>query len=111
MATFQVSIVRKGRMSKFNIGGSLDVQSASAFNSKLQEEMKRGPNIMVISMQKLDYISSAGLGVLINANEVMQKAGRELRLCGLNEKVKNIFKLLGFVKLFKIYESEKEAAE
>jgi anti-sigma B factor antagonist len=111
MSTFQLSISRKDTVSKIHIGGSLDVQSASGFNQKLQEEIKRGFKIMVVNMENLAYISSAGLGVLINANELIQKSGGELRLCGMSDKVKNIFKLLGFIDLFKIFDSEKEAAE
>jgi anti-sigma B factor antagonist len=111
MSTFQVSISRKDSLSKIHIGGSLDVQSASGFNQKLKEEINRGFKIIVVNMENLAYISSAGLGVLINANEHIQKSGGELRLCGLSEKVKNIFRLLGFINLFKIFDSEKEATE
>jgi anti-anti-sigma factor len=111
MAILQYSVTRKNNISTITIGGSLDAKTAPGFNTKLHDEIKKGSTVLIIDMEKLDYIASAGLGVLINCNEEVNKIKGSLRLCKINEKVKKIFKLLGFLSLFKIYATADEAAK
>ncbi len=110
MAVLQYSVTRKNDYSFITIGGSLDAKTSPGFSTKLKDEIGKGANVIIINMHKLDYIASAGLGVLINCNEELFKIKGQLRLCKVNEKVKKIFKLLGFLNLFKIYENEDKAS-
>ncbi len=109
MAVLQHSITRRNNISTITIGGSLDASSAPAFAQKLEDEIKKGSLVFIISMEKLDYIASAGMGVLISINEKLVKEKKQLRICKMNDKIKNIFKMLGFLNLFKIYKNEEEA--
>ncbi len=110
MSTLQYSVIRKDNISIITIGGSLDAKTSPGFGSKLEREVKK-TDYIIINMEKLDYISSAGFGVLININEILKKRKGELRLCLLNGKIKKIFKLLGFSHLFRIYDSVDDAAD
>lgn len=111
MAILQYSVSRKNNISTITIGGSLDAKTAPGLNSKLQEEINKGATTIIIDMNKLDYIASAGLGVLINCNEELNKIKGNLKLCRVNEKVKKIFKLLGFLNLFNIYPTLEAASK
>ncbi len=111
MSTLQYSVKKDGNTSVIAIGGSLDAQTAPSFDKKLAGEIEKGTAVLIINMQNLNYIASAGLGTLINANEVLSKQGGSLKLCCLNDKVTRIFKLLGFLELFTIYKTEDEAVK
>ncbi len=111
MANLQYSVKRISGNTIVSIGGSLDASTAPDLDTKLQSEIKKDPEIILVNMSNLDYIASAGLGTLINANEVLRGRGGELRLCCLNDKVHKIFKLLGFLEIFSIYRSEEEAID
>jgi len=63
----------------------------------------------VVSCSGLAYIASAGLGALMGAIEEIRGNGGDLRLANLNETVRNIFEILGFNHLYRIYPSEVEA--
>lgn len=84
------------------IAGRLDAaQSATAqsFLDKVQ-----GP--VTLDCTKLEYISSAGLGVLLKTQKRLMAANGKLRLAGVNRHLRDIFQYSGFDRIFEI-----EAAE
>ena len=57
----------------------------------------------------LTYIASAGLGAIMGVVEEIRTNGGDIRLAELNETVRNIFDILGFNHLYRIFPSELEA--
>lgn len=109
MGIFQYSSSKQGNVTLICVGGSLDAETAPKLDAKIRNEIEKGAKKIVFNMEKLEYIASAGLGVLIGSNDVLQKQGGELRLSAMNDKIRKIFKLLGFINLFKIYENDEKA--
>jgi anti-sigma B factor antagonist len=64
-----------------------------------------------VNFEKLQYISSAGLRILLAAAKQLKAADGELRICDLNEVVKEVFDISGFSTIFKIFENETEALD
>ena len=56
----------------------------------------------VIELRELDYISSAGLGVLLKTQKRAMATGKGLRLVNVNRHIRDIFKYAGFDKIFEI---------
>ncbi len=111
MAVFQYSSSRHGGVTIMHIGGSLDAETSPKFESKIKAEIQRGAKKIICNMEHVDYIASAGLGVLIGANDMLSKLGGEIRLSSMNQKILKIFKLLGFINLFKIFENDQKAID
>ncbi len=109
MSKLQYSLSEKGTVTVITIGGSLDVETSPELHRKLTEVIEKGTKSVVISMGKLSFITSAGLGVLISFNDGVTKNGGKVVLSSMNDKVTKIFKLLGFINLFEIYESDQKA--
>ena len=64
-----------------------------------------------MNFEKLDYISSAGLRVLLTAAKQLKRVDGELRICSLNEVVAEVFDISGFTTIFKVFRSESEALD
>ena len=111
MGVFQYSSSKHGPITLITIGGSLDAETSPKFHGKIKGEIEKGAKKIVCNMGRLDYIASAGLGVLISANDELSKLGGEIRLSAMNEKIMKIFKLLGFINLFKIFEDDQKAID
>ena len=111
MSILQYSSVKKDGYTIISIGGSLDAETSPGFAKKIMGEIEKKPQGVVCNLGKLDYIASAGLGVLIMANEELDKNGSALRLSEMNDKVKKIFKLLGFINLFQVFDSDEDAVK
>ncbi len=56
----------------------------------------------VIELRALEYLSSAGLGVLLKTQKRVMAAGKGLRLMNVNRHIRDIFKYAGFDKIFEI---------
>jgi anti-anti-sigma factor len=56
----------------------------------------------VVDMGALDYISSAGLGVLLRTHKRLMATGQSLRLINVNSHINTIFGYSGFDRLFEI---------
>ena len=66
---------------------------------------------ILVDFQKMEFISSAGLRVLLATAQELQKAGGELRVCNLNEEVMDIFEMSGFDEILNVYAAEDEAMQ
>jgi anti-anti-sigma factor len=56
----------------------------------------------VVDFSQLDYISSAGLGVLLAAQKRLAVSGQRLKLTNLNHHIREIFRIAGFDQIFEI---------
>jgi anti-anti-sigma factor len=78
--------------------GRLDAAQAP----KAQEFLDGITEECVLDLGQLDYISSAGLGVLLRTHKRLMSAGRGLKLVNVNRHINDIFMYSGFDKLFEI---------
>ena len=89
--------------------GFINAHTVRGFDGAIQKAVARGRVRIVVNCEALDYIASAGLGAMMGAIEEIRGNGGDLRLTELNETVQNIFEILGFHHLYRIYGTEPEA--
>ena len=95
-----------------SIEGRLDANTSASLQERLLAEVDRRPNeIIVLDMAPLNYLSSAGLRVLLVAAKTGKKIGTELRLAGLRPHVEEVFTISGFDALFSFYPTADKAAQ
>ena len=56
----------------------------------------------IIDFEKLDYISSAGLGILLTTQKRLKDSGHQLILKNMNKHIREVFKYAGFDRVFQI---------
>ena len=74
--------------------GRLDTMTAPQLEAELKTALS-GVEDLTFDLEKLEYISSAGLRVLLSAQKIMNRQG-EMKLTGVNETVMEIFEVTGF---------------
>ena len=84
----------------FALEGRLDTITAPELENELKESMD-GISDLTLDFEKLDYISSAGLRVLLSAQKVMNKQGT-MKITHVNETVLEIFEVTGFTDILTI---------
>lgn len=87
-----------GKESVVVIKGRLDAAHAP----RAQEFLDRVSGHCVLDMRELEYISSAGLGVLLRTHKRLMPDGQGLKLINVNSHITDIFSYSGFDKLFDI---------
>lgn len=101
---------RKNQYLILGIRGRIDIVSAPELESELQTLLDAGDAKLVLDMQAVEYISSAGLRSILVAAKKAKAIGGEIRFCGLKGMVSEVFTLSGFNKLFVIRDSAEAAA-
>ncbi len=92
-------------LSVFSLEGYLDAHTASAFEDAIQKEVDADLCRIIVDCGKLDYISSAGLGVFMSFVEDVRERDGDIKICSLNANVKEVFDLLGFPQIFDVLEN------
>ncbi len=82
------------------LDGAVDAHTAPQFEAAVQTAIDNEKLHIIVDCAKLTYISSAGLGVFMSFVEEIREAGGDIKICGLSEKVKQPFEILGFEDLF-----------
>ena len=89
--------------------GNLDSNTAPVAQQALDGVLAAGGKKLVVDFSALDYISSAGLRVLLGTAKKLQGSGGALRLFGLNETVREVFEISGFSTILAVRGTESEA--
>ncbi len=85
--------------------GYLDAHTAPLFERAIETEFSAGHTKLIADCAKLDYISSAGLGVFMSFIEDIRSVGGDIKLCAIVPKVYQVFDVLGFPELFDIVDT------
>jgi anti-anti-sigma factor len=80
------------------VSGRLDAAQSAAAQTFLDTVQGR----VAVDCRKLEYISSAGLGVLLKTQKRLMTSGGKLRLVGVNRHLQDIFLYSGFDQIFEI---------
>ena len=83
-----------------NITGRIDSSNSLSIEEHFNKWIEQGELKFVCDFTGLDYLSSAGLRVLIQALKKVTPSGGKLVICNLNEIVKNIFEISGLDSTF-----------
>lgn len=82
------------------LSGRLDTTAAPELDAELKDVFDSAENL-TFDFSGIDYISSAGLRVLLSAQKIMNKQG-SMRLTNVSDSVKDIFEVTGFSEILTI---------
>lgn len=89
--------------------GNLETNTSPEAEQKINSLIETGVKNILINFEKLNYISSAGLRVLLATAKKLKTKQGMLCIIGLNETVQEIFEMSGFIAIFNVFDSESEA--
>ena len=97
-----MTITRKqnGEALEIALEGRLDTMTAPELEAELNKSLA-GAETLIIDFSKLDYISSAGLRVLLSAHKAMTAKGG-MKVTNVNEIVREVFEVTGFADILDI---------
>jgi anti-sigma B factor antagonist len=98
-------------LSIISLDGFVDAHTAPHFENAIQSEIEAGRNRIIVNCEKLNYISSAGLGVFMSFIEEVRERGGDIKICGLTPKVQHTFEILGFQDIFDMLPDQPSAIQ
>ena len=95
-----IEIKRNAEETTIELVGRLDTTTAPALDKTITSDLE-GTKKLVLDFKNLEYISSAGLRVLLGAQKKMQKIG-SMKLINVREAVMEVFEMTGFADILVI---------
>jgi anti-sigma B factor antagonist len=106
MPDLKIDVRQIGNISIVEPVGYINAHTAKNFENVLQDLVEKKQNRIVINCRGLEYVASAGLGVIMGFIDTIRDDQGDIRMCNINETVRNIFDVLGFTQLYSIFDTE-----
>ena len=97
----KIEKIKNGAALTVKLEGKLDTVTAPELERALKEELP-GCESLVFDFSALDYISSAGLRVLLSAQKSVTLTGGTMKVTGVNELVNEVFEVTGFSEILTV---------
>jgi len=97
-----------GRM-VVDLTGEIDVHTAPLLRESVSNLLSAGHHHLVVDMERVDFLDSTGLGVLVGGLKRVRVHDGSLHLVCTQEKILKIFEITGLSKVFPIYPTVDEA--
>lgn len=85
--------------------GNLDTNTSVDAQEQINELINGGAMKFVVHFAAVDFVSSAGLRVLLATAKRLGGSGGSLRICGLNDEVNEVFEISGFSTILDVFPS------
>jgi anti-sigma B factor antagonist len=83
------------------LDGRLDTHTAAGFQEEM-EPLLSGISSLTLDCEKLNYISSAGLRVLLTIEQEMEDQNKPMQLCHVSDVIRDVFDVTGFLDILTI---------
>ncbi|HVY68294.1 MAG TPA: STAS domain-containing protein [Verrucomicrobiae bacterium] len=100
---------KQGSVMTVAFKGRLDASNSAGVQDRIVAIIDQGEHRLVLDLSGLDYISSAGLRVLLVAAKKLKIAAGKIALCGLQPSIREIFEIAGFIDMFPIAATRADA--
>jgi anti-anti-sigma factor len=90
------------------LAGYIDTYNAGKFAAEIRKIIALGSSKLLIDLSRVNYISSSGIGVLIEFTNLLKKQGGDLALLNPQRSVEEVFTILGFAPFANLVHSTKE---
>ena len=91
--------------------GNLDTNTSVEAQDYINALIDGGSTKLVTDFSRVDFVSSAGLRVLLATAKRLGGVGGSLRICGLNEEVNEVFEISGFSTILDVFPTRDEALQ
>lgn len=96
-------------VSVMKVKGRVDSDSAPELETALTKLLNDGRNKIVLNLQNVDFLSSAGLRAIVKAYQGAKKSGGDVRLAAVSEPIEVILRTVGMMQMLKMYPTDQEA--
>jgi anti-sigma B factor antagonist len=105
----EINTTEAGGVNVIEVAGHLDTNTSPDAESAINALIESGAQKVLINFAALEYISSAGLRVLLATAKKLKASGGDLKICSLNDTVQEVFDISGFSSILTVSKDQDEA--
>ena len=102
-------VAKRGEVVIVMPDNQLDTNTSPETEKMLTAQLDAGETRIVIDFSKTDYMSSAGLRVILKTASLLQEKGGGFALCNANEQIVEVLEISGFLEIVKYFPSLQDA--
>lgn len=91
------------------VDGDMTTNSSPDVEAEIVDILNQKAQNLVINVEKVNFIASTGLRVILALGKKLNGQGLKLTVCSMNPTTKSVFEMSGFSKLFPTFETEEDA--
>lgn len=104
-----INVRNDGAFPIIDLSGEVDAYTSARFREAMVDLIDAGAASLIVSMMKVEYIDSSGLGALVGGlKRSTERGGRIVIVCD-NPQIRKVFEITGLEKVFPLYEAEADA--
>jgi anti-sigma B factor antagonist len=103
-----VTIISKNDIVIITISGSVDSKTAADLQSQIMGEVSDAKKV-IMDLNAVDYLSSAGLRILLMVYRQLKANNGKVVLAGVSEEIRDVMAMTGFINFFVIADTTEEA--
>ncbi len=111
MGSMEFAARKENDRTVVSIRGKMDATTSAEIEAKLDGLVVGGEKKLIVDLKGLEYISSAGLRVLLATAKKLKSQQGDMVFANLDGNVKNVFKISGFFSIFKVYDDLEAALQ
>jgi len=105
----EISVTESGDVRILSFKGNLDTNTSPEAENEINGLIEAGAQKLLANFENLDYISSAGLRILLATAKKLKASQGDLKICCLNDTVQEVFDISGFATILSVSKTEEEA--
>ena len=105
----EITETKENDVNIYRLNGRLDSNTSPALEKKLAVAIEDGATNMVLDFENLEYISSAGLRIILKTTKDLKRSEGSIVLCAMQDYVKEVFEIAGFDSFLSIVSTMKDA--
>lgn len=104
-----ITTVDHGSAITLSIGGHIDGSTAPELDQAIRALIAEGRYRIVADLKELDFMSSAGLGILMSAIQQARENRGDVKLARANQSIRRLISVMGFDSIYQIHDTEESA--
>lgn len=102
---------KKGNATIISLKGRLDSSTSPEVEKTIISSIEQGAQDVVLDFSSLDYISSAGIRVLVHCHKELEKKQGHIFLAAVPKPIENVLYITGFLPYFKVFDGLSQAID
>ncbi|BCJ85815.1 anti-sigma F factor antagonist [Effusibacillus dendaii] len=108
--SLHIEIEKMGTTLAVRLAGELDHHTAEMVRTRVDSEFEHGTSKnLILSLERLDFMDSSGLGVILGRYKQVSQLGGKMAICSVQGSIRKLFELSGIHKILPLYETESGA--
>lgn len=93
------------------LSGNLDTNTSTPAQEALDGLIDDGHTTLLVNLRDTGFVSSAGLRILLATAKRLTKTEGSLKITNLNDTVREVFEISGFISILSVYDTEEAALQ